>query len=205
MKSTRFALVALALTMVPLACQNRHPDDNTPAPLPDPVQPDPEQPDEPAEPDPQPTDTDTSTDTDTEEPDEPTPTPVPVTCEGMGVGRYKDLPCPVGQAGMYRLVCGAEGKWLEVVNTCAKIPEPTPPSVKVALPFAYKVKAGDQVALGVPDQDGVTFAWSTGERGSSIVVTPERDRIYTVTATRTKDSSKASASVTVITQLKGVK
>lgn len=83
------------------------------------------------------------------------------------------------------------------VPTPAPVPVPVAPPV-VSLPSVYTIHKGDQLALQVKPQAGVTYKWSTGETTAIIWVKPVADASYTVTATNA--GGVVSATVAVVLQ-----
>jgi len=126
-------------------------------------------------------------------PDEPVK-PEP-TCDGAPLTTIKILQCPQGQAGEHKQVCARDG-WLDVSNTCKALPT----GLKVELPNVYRINKGDKVGLGVKEQDGVTFQWSTGEITNVITAKPDTNKSYTVIGTRAADGVRAQATVSVLVQ-----
>jgi len=125
------------------------------------------------------------------------PPPPPPTCDGKALGTIEDLGCLPGYSGDHKRACTSHG-WADVISTCTA--PPPPPVLKVALPKIYKIHKGDALMLGVKDQAGVSFKWSTGDAGSMIWTTPTSDEEVTVTATRASDGATASASAYVVLQ-----
>lgn len=125
---------------------------------------------------------------------EPTTDPDP-TCDGNPLGTIKTLGCPQGQTGEHKQVCARDG-WLDVVNSCKAVPV----ALKISLPTVYRVTKGNVVGLGVKEQSGVVFKWSTGESTNVITPKPDKSKSYSVTGTREADGASASATVSVIVQ-----
>lgn len=53
------------------------------------------------------------------------PPPPPPSCDGTPAGTTREVACPTGKVGKDSQVCTADGKWIDVTNTCSDPPPPT--------------------------------------------------------------------------------